>query len=64
MTVSSYAIVENGVVVHIVLWYGKAEWVAPDNCQVVAATGGAEVGGSYDGKAFSPAPVSQNSASS
>ncbi|MCA8430025.1 hypothetical protein [Burkholderia seminalis] len=64
MTVSSYAIVENGVVINIVLWDGKAEWAAPDNCQVVAATAGAEVGGTYDGKAFTPVPVSQKSISS
>ncbi|WP_124668926.1 MULTISPECIES: hypothetical protein [Burkholderia cepacia complex] len=63
MTISSYAIVENGVVVNIVLWDGKAEWAAPDNCQVVAATAGAEVGGTYDGKTFTPAPPLQNSAS-
>ena len=56
MTISSYAIVESGIVSNIVLWDGTSEWDAPEGAHVVPIADGTLVclGYMYDGTKFSP----------
>ncbi|OXI67380.1 hypothetical protein CFB81_22220 [Burkholderia sp. AU28863] len=54
MTVSNYAVVENGLVTNLVAWDGETEWTPPEGSTVVQVETGAfvSIGYTYDGKAF------------
>lgn len=52
--VNTYAIVENGEVVNLVLWDGVTPWSPPQGCTAVLASAGAYMGSTYDGNTFTP----------
>lgn len=56
MTISSYAIVESGIVANVVLWDGTSEWNPPSGAEVVQVPAETLVciGYTYDGTKFSP----------
>lgn len=52
----SYAVIENGTVVNVVLWDGEAEW-NPDAGEAVKTDGTVSIGWSYKDGVFSAPPV-------
>ncbi|OXI70113.1 hypothetical protein CFB81_16375 [Burkholderia sp. AU28863] len=54
MTVSNYAVVENGLVTNLVVWDGETEWTPPEGSTVVLVEPGTfvSIGYTYDGKTF------------
>jgi hypothetical protein len=55
MTISNYAIVENGVVTNVVLWDGESEWQPPVDGSAVAISedSAITIGWIYNGATFS-----------
>ena len=59
MTVSNYAIVENGIVANVILWDGiETGWNPPEGSTAVKLSGGAivDIGYIYSGMKFSAPP--------
>ena len=56
----SYAVIENGTVVNVVLWDGEAEW-NPDAGEAVKTDGTVSIGWSYKDGVFSAPPVPEPS---
>lgn len=57
---STYAIVENGVVTNVIEWDGETEWV-PDAGVAVLTDGTVGIGWSYAGSKFTAPPVPEPS---
>lgn len=51
MTMNSYAIVKDGVVVNVVAWDGVSEWTPPEGTQAIESPE-AGIGWLHDGTAF------------
>lgn len=56
----SYAVIENGTVVNVVLWDGETEW-SPDTGDVVKTDGTVSIGWGYNDGVFSAPPVPEPS---
>lgn len=53
----TYALIKNGTVINIVRWDGNTDLWQPDpGVQAVLDTGAAQIGGTWDGVNFHPAP--------
>lgn len=52
----TYAVIENGTVVNVVLWDGESEW-SPDNGVAIPAADGVGIGWLYADGEFSAPPV-------
>lgn len=52
----SYAVIENGTVINIVLWDGETEW-GPDTGEAVKTDGTVSIGWNYKDGVFSAPPV-------
>lgn len=51
----TYAIIKKGQVINTIVWDGESDWEFPKDCLVIeVGSGGAEPGGTYDGKKFIP----------
>jgi len=63
MTISRYAVVENGTVSNVVLWDGETDWAPPIGAASVALadTDAISIGWTYDGKQFAAPPESEQS---
>ncbi|WP_185642944.1 hypothetical protein [Burkholderia cenocepacia] len=57
MTISTYAVVQGGHVVNLVLWDGEDDWTPPQDSVAIPVPEGdfVDIGFSYDGVSFSKA---------
>jgi hypothetical protein len=55
----NYAVIAGGAVINIVIWDGVSPWTPPAGTTIVPTAGNAnaQIGGTYDGSTFTPAPA-------
>jgi hypothetical protein len=56
MSISKYAVIENGIVVNVVVWDGESDWSAPTGCSLnqLPTDSPVGVGYAFDGTNFTP----------
>jgi len=55
---ATYAIIENGVVMNMVVWDGKTEWSPPEGTEAIECNDDScQIGGSYMDGVFIPPPL-------
>ena len=54
-----YAVVKDNVVLNLVEWDGVTEYSVPEG-DLILSDGNAYIGGAYDGGAFSPMPIAED----
>lgn len=55
IVMNTYALIENGTVVNMIVWDGNAKtWQPPTGQEVVQSANGAAIGGTYANGVFTP----------